>query len=180
MINLFTMLFVLIFIMVILLFLFFTNPQIILYEIEKDNTIKKIKGKIQVVGNYIYSRKFKKVWFIPEGYQPVVIKKLFGMSKVYYVSGVKPVALKIENNVFKAEPVSPYTLGVFYENKIISDLVKSAKAEALNYKIILILVIALVGVIIAYFLFIAPNQVPKDAIPQLAGIVRNNASVVMP
>lgn len=139
--------------------------------INPDHTGKLFTRNVQNDGKQLSIK--GNAWEVNDKTHKVVLDSWFGKSTLHIVSpqGIEP--LRINANSIETQPIDPATFSKNTQNNLMRQILANAKSDSLNTKVILILALGIVAVIVAYFVFVAPNMIPKDAAIQLSQAVAN-------
>lgn len=158
----------------LLLAKFITQPKNIIIEAHPDNT-GTLHSKVKTDGKVLITK--TGLWETNETTTPVFVKNFFGTT-AYYITSPNEIHPKtITHLAINPNEPDPETKKKNYENKLMRQILENAKADLLNTKVILILMLGIVALIVAYFVFVAPNMVPKEVIPELLNASKNTGVI---
>lgn len=147
---------------VALLLKYITHPKTSIIITNDDHTARLVKNKIKIKDNALACK--HGVWLLTEKSTPLNVKSFWGTTSYYITSPDELHPKIVTSNTVDTEAPNATTLKQFSDNTLMQQILYYAKNEMINIKLILILFLIIGAVIAAYFVFVAPNMVPKDSV----------------
>ena len=151
-----------------------TQPIVIYFDAYGVMSLKPAKisdGRLSIYGNMLRMGKTLATFLIEDApHHP--FKAGFFVKPCYlcYYGNIKP--LKIDDNHEIVGFMESKTLDRTLDNEGIRRILSTYEGMRMETKLLVIVILAIVGLVFAYAIFIAPNMIPKDSCAQMVSIAQ--------
>jgi hypothetical protein len=164
----------------IMIFIYFLKqPKVRVLVFNDDGTATIYKKGILEDKEKLGVKAIKKVWLKTNESRPLILKSIFGLSRLYLVNENNPAVLDYKPNGLRTKEINASELASFNDSHIIQDMFSAVNQKA-NFTLILIAFLAISAIVLGYIIFIAPNVIPKDACMALAHGAKTATNVMKP
>ena len=156
-----------------------TNPVVFYFDAQKMLHIlpAKIEQGVLSVKTGIFLGD-KKSWIIEDAPQ-YPFKSGFFTKPAYicYYGCTKP--LKVNEKVDQLDFMEAQTLDKLLNNRGIQKVASVTEGTSMELKLLLVGMGIMALIVVGYFIFVAPNMIPKDSCSQMVNIARDTAGVTL-